>query len=157
MESLIKKLGMPFVVLVWSAFYFSEVIQYSERNHYLIKPCFYLMVTLFIVNTVTDLLEWKREQKIKSNTMSNADESIDKHRKGLRLVIILLSMAAYVFFLPYLGYTVSSLVLLLFILGLMKVNKPMPLVVLPVTMVVLLYSIFKIFLGIPLPTGFIGF
>lgn len=38
MGSLIKKLALPAIVLLWSAAYFIEVAGYSKKNQYLIKP-----------------------------------------------------------------------------------------------------------------------
>ena len=63
MGSLIKKLALPAIVLLWSAAYFIEVAGYSKKNQYLIKPVFIVMVILFVVNTFTDIREWRREQE----------------------------------------------------------------------------------------------
>lgn len=63
MGSLIKRLAIPAIVLLWSATYFLEVAEYSKKNQYLIKPVFIVMVILFAVNTFTDIREWKMERK----------------------------------------------------------------------------------------------
>ncbi len=62
MGSLIKKLALPAIVLLWSAAYFIEVAGYSKKNQYLIKPVFIVMVILFVVNTFTDIREWRENR-----------------------------------------------------------------------------------------------
>lgn len=165
MSALIKRLALPAMVLIWSASYFIEVSGYSKKNQYLIKPVFIVMVLLFIVNTITDVREWKKEQREKKELyQETAGRSPDmtgptaeEKQTLLRSFFVVLSMAVYIVVMPYLGFVISTIVLVVFLLALMQVRKPIPMILLPVLLTGVLYAAFKIGLHIPLPAGFLGF
>lgn len=165
MSALIKRLALPAMVLIWSASYFIEVSGYSKKNQYLIKPVFIVMVLLFIVNTITDVREWKKEQREKKELyQETAGRSPDmtgptaeEKQTLLRSFFVVLSMAVYIVVMPYLGFVISTIVLVVFLLALMQVRKPIPMILLPVLLTGVLYAAFKMGLHIPLPAGFLGF
>lgn len=165
MSALIKRLALPAMVLIWSASYFIEVSGYSKKNQYLIKPVFIAMVLLFIVNTITDVREWKKEQREKMELYQEAagrspdmtGPTAEEKQTLLRSFFVVLSMAVYIVVMPYLGFVISTIVLVVFLLALMQVRKPIPMILLPVLLTGVLYAAFKIGLHIPLPAGFLGF
>lgn len=165
MSALIKRLALPAMVLIWSASYFIEVSGYSKKNQYLIKPVFIAMVLLFIVNTITDVREWKKEQREKKELYQEAagrspdmtGPTAEEKQTLLRSFFVVLSMAVYIVVMPYLGFVISTIVLVVFLLALMQVRKPIPMILLPVLLTGVLYAAFKMGLHIPLPAGFLGF
>lgn len=162
MSSLFKRLALPVIVLLWSASYFIEVLGYSKKNQYLIKPVFIAMVILFLINTVTDVLEWKKEQRQiqgaeKGDVRRPSVMEAEEKRTLLRSLLVVLSMAAYIIVMPYLGFVISTVALVVFLLALMQVRQPLPMILLPLILTGILFAAFKIGLHIPLPAGFLGF
>lgn len=162
MESLIKKLAIPGVILVWAAVYFSEVITYSERNQYLIKPVFFVMLALFVVNTFADYWQWRGQRltfkpHAEGGKHQQKKTSQEEKRGYARIGTVLVLMSLYVAALPHLGFAISTVLLVLALLKFMRVNKLLPLCLVPSLLALFLYLVFKTFLGIPLPTGFLGF
>ena len=152
MGSLIKKLALPAIVLLWSAAYFIEVAGYSKKNQYLIKPVFIVMVILFVVNTFTDIREWRREQESGKGASQISQEEKQVLLKSLFVVV---SMAVYVILMPHIGFIITTAVLLAVLL--MQVREFLPLILLPLIVTGILYAVFKTGLHIPLPAGFLGF
>lgn len=154
MGSLIKRLAIPAIVLLWSATYFIEVAGYSKKNQYLIKPVFIVMVVLFVVNTFTDIREWKREREENKGALQISQEEKQVLFKSFLVVV---SMAVYVIVMPHLGFIITTAVLLAVLLLIMQVKKPLPYILLPLIVTGILYAVFKLGLHIPLPAGFLGF
>lgn len=154
MGSLIKRLAIPAIVLLWSATYFLEVAEYSKKNQYLIKPVFIVMVILFAVNTFTDIREWKMERKKNKGALQISQEEKQVLFKSLLVVV---SMTVYVIVVPYFGFIITTVVLMTVLLLIMQVKKSMSYILLPLVVTGILYAVFKIGLRIPLPVGFLGF
>lgn len=154
MGSLIKRLAIPAIVLLWSATYFIEVVGYSKKNQYLIKPVFIVMVILFAVNTFTDIREWKREREENKGALQISQE---EKQVLIRSFFVVASMAVYVVIMPHLGFIITTVALLAVLLLIMQVSKPLPYILLPLIVTGILYAVFKIGLHIPLPAGFLGF
>ena len=154
MGSLIKKLALPAIVLLWSAAYFIEVAGYSKKNQYLIKPVFIVMVILFVVNTFTDIREWRREQESGKGASQISQEEKQVLLKSLLVVV---SMAVYVILMPHIGFIITTAVLLAVLLLIMQVREFLPLILLPLIVTGILYAVFTTGLHIPLPAGFLGF
>ncbi len=154
MGSLIKRLAIPAIVLLWSATYFIEVVGYSKKNQYLIKPVFIVMVILFAVNTFTDIREWKREREENKGALQISQE---EKQVLIRSFFVVASMAVYVVIMPHLGFIITTVALLAVLLLIMQVRKPLPYILLPLIVTGILYAVFKIGLHIPLPAGFLGF
>lgn len=154
MGSLIKRLAIPAIVLLWSATYFIEVVGYSKKNQYLIKPVFIVMVILFAVNTFTDIREWKREREENKGELQISQE---EKQVLIRSFFVVASMAVYVVIMPHLGFIITTVALLAVLLLIMQVSKPLPYILLPLIVTGILYAVFKIGLHIPLPAGFLGF
>lgn len=173
MSSLVKRLALPAIVLIWSASYFVEVLGYSKKNQYLIKPVFIAMAILFAVNAITDVMEWKKEQRDAGKREIREKETgeretgaeaaarspvpAEERQTLLRSLFVVLSMAAYILILPHLGFVISTVLLAAGLLLLMQVRKLPVLILLPVILTGVLYAAFKLGLHIPLPAGFLGF
>lgn len=153
---LLKKMALPTVVLLWAAAYYIEVMGYSAKNHRMIQPIFWVMVLLYVINGITDYREWKREQAGGTAAKDAAPARMDR-TQAAKLVALIGCMAAYVLLLNVTGFVLTTVVFTCAVLLLMGERKWYLLVGIPVLLAAVLYVAFKIALGIPLPTGFLGF
>jgi putative tricarboxylic transport membrane protein len=69
------------------------------------------------------------------------------------LLLIVVSIIAYIFVLPYAGYIVSCFLVLLAVLKIGKVRGWITPIIVSVLTPAVFYSIFKIALSVPLPSG----
>ena len=107
-----------------------------------------------MVNTFTDIREWKREREENKGALQISQEEKQVLFKSFLVVV---SMAVYVIVMPHLGFIITTAVLLAVLLLIMQVKKPLPYILLPLIVTGILYAVFKLGLHIPLPAGFLGF
>jgi hypothetical protein len=69
------------------------------------------------------------------------------------LILIVVSIIVYIFILPYAGYIISSFLVLLAVLKIGKVDGWITPIIISMLTPIVLYSIFKIALSVPLPPG----
>lgn len=160
-DFLLKKMALPTIVLIWAASYYVEVMGYSEKNHKLIQPVFWVIVLLYIINGVTDYREWKASQKDKADQPAQPKEklsleALDWNGTG-KIVAAIAAMVIYVAMLDILGFVISTLLFVAAILFVMGERRWFLLVGVPTVLDIILYVVFRIALSIPLPTGFLGF
>ena len=138
---LIQRLGPPFLILLWSLSYFFEIHDQGTQDQMLIRPVFYIMVILFIVNAITDFIELK-----KNNT-----DSFSISDGTQKILCYVVAVACYILILPYMGFIVASIIFLLGSLYLLGVRKKSMLLGLPIVMSMFLYIMFVELLQVPLP------
>lgn len=150
-DFLLKKMALPTVVLVWAASYYVEVMGYSEKNHRLIQPVFWIMVLLYIINGITDYREWK------STKTEQAEDTSSPKPFDRKIIAVIVAMVAYVVLLNIFGFVISTLLFVAAVLFLMGERRWYLLIGIPIALVAVLYVVFRIALSIPLPIGFLGF
>jgi hypothetical protein len=69
------------------------------------------------------------------------------------LILIVVSIIVYIFILPHAGYIISSFLVLLAVLKIGKVDGWITPIIISMLTPIVLYSIFKIALSVPLPPG----
>jgi hypothetical protein len=156
MFALIQKIIVPTAAMIWASLYFFEVLQLSERNQYLIRPVFYIMLGLYIVNTVTDYFDWKKLKTI--------EEKGEKKPIGLfkdvnylkTLGLVVLTSAGYIALMKPLGFVLSTVVYLFLQLIILKSTNKIMIIGLPIILTVVVFLIFRQVLGVPLPRGILG-
>jgi hypothetical protein len=156
MLPLIQKIMVPSLVMIWASFYFFEVIKLSERNQYLIRPVFYIMLVLFIINTFTDYFDWKNAkmtQKEGKVEASGIFKDLD-YLKTLALVVLL--SAGYIATMRTLGFVLSTAIYLLLQVIVLKSKNKLVIVGLPIALTIIVFLIFRQILGVPLPRGILG-
>lgn len=150
-DFLLKKMALPTVVLVWAASYYVEVMGYSEKNHRLIQPVFWIMVLLYVINGITDYREWKSTQT------EPAEDTSSPKPFDRKIIAVIVAMVAYVVLLNIFGFVISTLLFVAAVLFLMGERRWYLLIGIPIALVAVLYVVFRIALSIPLPIGFLGF
>ena len=144
-----QRIGLPFLLLVLGGIYFLEVSQGRAQDMLLIRPVFYCMLVLFCINAATDL-----RAILKANTKGESRESGDTSlRKILPFAVLAIGFVAA---LPFLGFIFSSLVYLVLILRVFKVEEKKVLIVLPLVVSISLYLLFVYVFGVELPVSFLG-
>lgn len=77
-------------------------------------------------------------------------------RQGLASVLIFIPLTfAYIFAWKYIGYWISTLAYIALGLLVLRERKWQVLLVLPTGITLLIYAVFKVLLGVPLPTRFL--
>lgn len=156
MLTLIQKIMVPTVVMIWASLYFFEVIKLSERNQYLIRPVFYIMLMLFVINTFTDYFDWKnakmteKEGEVKTFGIF---KDLD-YLKTLALVVLL--SAGYIAVMTTLGFVLSTAIYLFLQLVVLKSKNKIVIIGLPIALTIIVFLIFRQILGVPLPRGILG-
>jgi hypothetical protein len=154
MASLLQKIMIPTIVMVWGTFYLFEVMQLHIRNQYLIRPAYFILLALYIFNTYHDVRKWKKEQE---KSAGQVRESFKVPAEMKTLVIIALITVGYLVIMPLVGFTFSTIAYLVVLLLALNVRKMLTLIFFPTTLTIFVYVVFRIFLRLPLPGGFIGF
>jgi hypothetical protein len=115
----------------------------------LIKPVYYLMVVLFVINAATDMRSILRE-KGGDKTRKEA-ESLKKILFFAGLTVLLVAA------LPCAGFLISSTLFIFLVLLMFKVESKAVLYTMPIVVAGVLYLLFEYFFGVELPTGVLGF
>ena len=149
MLQIVQRIGIPFILLLLGTAYFLEGMAGKPKDMMLIKPVFCLMVVLFCINAATDLRSILRNK--------NKDRAMDEENDSLKKIMPFAGMAILlVASLPFLGFLLSSLVFLFFVLLIFKVDNKAVLFVMPPVVSVSLYILFSSAFGVDLPVGFLG-
>lgn len=170
MLGLIQTIIMPTIAMIWASVYFLEVMQLSEKNQYLIRPVFFIMVVLYVINTLGDVKKWKETQAEREKLLAESEGEecpkeielariANKERKEdlIQLAMILGVSLIYLLIMPRLGFIISTILFLFAQLIVLKADKGPMLIVLPLVLTVVLHLAFTKILGIPLPVGILRF
>jgi hypothetical protein len=76
--------------------------------------------------------------------------------RSRQLMVVFVALVVAVLLVPVLGFLVSFFVLSLFISGVVERRPWVPSLVISLAAVLVVYAVFVLFLGVPLPTGLIG-
>ena len=114
-----------------------------------IRPVFYLLIVLFIVNGVNDFRSFKRSSKAASKPK---DDEETKNVIGFILLVL-----AYLLLVTYVGFIIMSVVFLLSCLWLFGVKNKAILTFMPIGVSLFLYVLFAVWFGVPLPEGLLNF
>ena len=144
-----QKTIIPFGILVWACIYFNEIRSQSLEDQMFIRPVFYLLIVLFIVNGVNDFRSFKRSSKAASKPK---DDEETKNVIGFILLVL-----AYLLLVTYVGFIIMSVVFLLSCLWLFGVKNKAILTFMPIGVSLFLYVLFAVWFGVPLPEGLLNF
>jgi len=154
MASLLQKIAIPTIVMVWATFYLFEVMELHVRNRYLIRPTYFVLLALYIFNTYTDIRKWKKARAISTEQMV---ESFKIPVEIKTLAVIALITVGYLAIMPTVGFIFSTIAYLAILLLALNERKMFTLVFFPIVLTVGVYVVFRLFLRLPLPVGFVGF
>jgi cell division protein FtsW (lipid II flippase) len=150
MLQIAQRIGIPFLLLVMALAYFLEVRGQRDQDLMLIKPVFYLLVVLFIINAITDLRDILRKKNNEA-VQTGEKESLKKILSFAALTVALIVA------LPYMGFLVSAMLFIFAALLMSRVENKLILYAMPICVPLVLYVIFEYAFGVELPIGFFGF
>jgi len=154
MASLLQKIMIPTIVMIWATFYLFEVMQLHIRNQHLIRPAYFILLALYIFNTYGDVRKWKKEQ---AKSVGQTGEGFKIPAEMKTLAIIAIITVGYLVIMPLTGFTFSTIAYLAVLLLALNVRKMLTLIFFPLALTIFVYVVFRIFLRLPLPGGFVGF
>lgn len=151
MIKLIQRIALSVVTMGWAIWYLADTASRSEKAVLLIRPVVFVMFALFLINVYRDYKKWSAESAGKPATFEFATT------KEVKTAFLCFGAAAvYILLMSVLGFILSTAFFLAGAFMVLKA-KPVPSVIVSVTMTCLLYVTFDILLKMPMPTGFLGF
>ncbi|SRR6056297_2467496 len=153
MVALFQKLIMPILAMLWASLYFFEVLQLSEKNQYLIKPVFFIMLILFVANTVGDVKEWKKNRKKISKSKENEEDQAKRIKNLKTIGLVVLISVVYLLLLRPIGFIIATFLYLTAEIFVLKTENKVLLVVIPLITTAVLFLLFTKVLTVPLPRG----
>lgn len=163
---ILKKLTTPTLIMAWSLYYFIEVSGKPHLAGVFIKPVFWIMVALYVLIVLMDIRDCKDEEKAEAESFASTSEEEkaeilakeEAAKKDVQRTLVCVGSAvAYILIQPYLGFVLSTTLMLFGLFCWLKAPKKVLAFVLAAAVAVGMYALFKIGLKVPLPTGFIGF
>ena len=163
---LLKKLITPTLIMGWSLYYFIEVSGKKEIAGIFVKPVFWIMAALYVLIVLMDARSCRDEEKAEAQAFASASEEekaeIRKKRESSkkdvqRTLVCIGSAIAYILIQPYLGFVISTVLLLFGLFCWLKAPNKVLAFVLAAAVAGGMYALFKIGLKVPLPKGFLGF
>ena len=134
----------PTLIMLWSTSYFVSLLAHGRGTTILIRPIYYSMVVLYIINAFTDYLEWKKGKIIL--------EPIPK------IVVLYVGMVAlYIFLMPKIGFLVTTTAFMYASFAFLKVRSKILFCITPVIFTLFLYILFYRAFAVPLPKGIFPF
>ena len=142
--SFLKAMILPTVILAWSAYYIFSIKDTTFKDLILIRPVFFIMVVLYIINAASDYRE-----------VSDSGEKRSPIPR--KMILFVLGVIVYPILVPFIGFILCTPIFMFYSLMILDVKNKVRLIGLPVIFTVALYVIFKIGFSVPLPTGFLPF
>lgn len=155
MSSLIQRTIVPTIAMIWATMYFFEVSKLPPKNGYLIRPAFYIMLLLYVINTATDFIQWKKRRD--SGKEEAVKMSAEEKSNLFTLGITFLITVVYVGLMSTLGFIISTIVYLFTELYILKTKNKLVLFALPVILSIVVFFMFTEGFSVPLPRGIFGF
>jgi len=139
---------IPLGILVWACTYFNEIRSQSLQDQMFIRPVFYLLAVLFIVNGVNDFRSFSKSSQVAAKPKDDEDT-----KKVIGFILLVL---VYLLLVTYVGFIITSVVFLFSCLLLFGVKSKVLLVFMPLGVSLFLYVLFAVWFGVPLPEGLLN-
>jgi hypothetical protein len=140
---------IPLGILVWACTYFNEIRSQSLQDQMFIRPVFYLLAVLFIVNGVNDFRSFSKGSQVAAKSKDDGDT-----KKVIGFILLVL---VYLLLVTYVGFIITSVVFLFSCLLLFEVKSKVILIFMPLGVSLFLYLLFAVWFGVPLPEGLLNF
>jgi len=114
-----------------------------------IRPVFYLLAVLFIVNGVNDFRSFSKSSQVAAKSKDDGDT-----KKVIGFILLVL---VYLLLVTYVGFIITSVVFLFSCLLLFEVKSKVILIFMPLGVSLFLYLLFAVWFGVPLPEGLLNF
>lgn len=146
------ELLVPLVMFGYATYYYIEVrgLPKPETNLLLIGPIYWMMAIAVISYFIVSYLKFARANKPQKQEKSDLEVT---DRKAT--VAFLGLTCAYVFCIAWMGFVFSSWLYMLLLLVAFSVTRKTVLLFLPLLTALFIYATFDLWLGIPLPKGWL--
>jgi len=163
MKKFLSKMIIPTIILGWATYYIISVLKFKPLNLVLIRPVYFVMLGLYIINGVIDYFACRKEEKMK-NVAANTAESKEKRSfvevvkelaaaKQSKIVYIFIMILLYALLLKPVGFIIVNLLFLFGVLFVMGERKVWKLIAIPIVVTAAMYMVFVVGLKILLPAG----
>ncbi len=133
----------PVLILLFSVGIFVQSFSYDIRDRFWPQGLA-VLIFIFCIPLIIGALKTKPRE--------TAKDKQDKHGQNLVWIAILLTII-YLYAAEWLGYFISTALLMLALLLVFGERSKLMLTVLPLGTMIVIYGVFYLFLNIPLPTG----
>ncbi|MBR6114233.1 MAG: tripartite tricarboxylate transporter TctB family protein [Oscillospiraceae bacterium] len=160
---LLKRLVTPTLMMGWAIYYFIEICGKKASAGYFIKPIFWVMALLYCLIVFMDARDCRDEAEAEKTADSPeqrqaGEEKAAAQRADLKRTAICIGSAfAYIFILPYLGFILSTTLVLFGLFWWLGSGNKLLTFVYAAGVALGMYLLFKTGLKVPLLTGFLGF
>jgi len=161
MTKFLKKMIIPTLIMVWATIFLLEVLQYPPKNYILIKPLYFVMLAFYVINGILDFFACKKDgafakdpDKVAISMKEYTQRFLKSENARIALVFASLFIASILF--NILGFFIVVPLLALSILLIAGIRSWKPMVIVPLTLVVVLFLIFKVGLNVRIPYGIFG-
>lgn len=142
-------------ILIFTLIYFVDVSSLNNpQDRLMVSPVIWIIIILY---PIIIWQEWKENKKRKNDEQlqeqSEDDETSAKLNK--RILLFMVSTLVYLAVMSYLGFIISTIIYMPFLMWVLGTKSKKVLVVLPIAFTILLFFLFNNLLGIPLPQGFL--
>lgn len=146
------ELLVPLVMFGYATYYYIEVrsLPKSKTNLLLIGPIYWMMAIAVVSYFIVSYVKYVRANKPQKQEKSELEVTDKK-----ATVAFLGLTCAYVFSLGWLGFVFSSWLYMLLLLIAFSVTRKAVLLFLPLLTALFIYVTFDVWLGIPLPKGWL--
>lgn len=152
MTRLIKKIFIPTIIFAWSVCYYIEILGAKASAGYFVKPVFWILAVLYVIIMAKEFLAWKAEiPKEAAERENKQDEEL------MRTAICIGSAVIYLVVMPWLGFIISTVLLLFGLFCWLKAPNKIGAFVLAVAITAGIYALFNFGLKVPLYKGIINF
>lgn len=146
-----RKLLIPTGIILWSTWYYIEVMGKPKTAHVLVQPLFYLLLILYALICYTD---YKEHFNGKSQSHDAADKARPQEKRTAVVTLgCMIAATAYLISMPYLGFIFSTIVFLAASFCFLGARYKLWAIAAAALLAIALNAVFKIFLEVPLPTG----
>lgn len=151
LKILLQRLFPLFLMSSWAGYYLNEVLKQNPRSQYLIRPVCGGAAILTILILRGEIKRYRSERKAKDYSATKIFRTEWAAYRGMGLCVA--TTACYLLLLPVIGFLPST-VLFLFTGFTSLKARIFPSAAISVVLTALVYYVFKVFLGVPLPSGF---
>ena len=161
MKKFLQKMIIPTAIMIWATWYFFSVSKMKKLDSVLIRPIYFILAALFVVNAISDYIEAKKETEAeKKSAPENEEKKTFKEilkcfvqSSAFRIVLIFVLIMLYALLLKKVGFIIVNTLFVLGVLLIMGERKVWKLIVIPIVVTAAMYAIFVLGLKILLPKG----
>lgn len=166
MKKYLQKMIIPTAIMIWATWYFISVSKMKAMDSVLIRPIYIILAVLFVINSVTDFIQFRKQSKAEKDIPaeepveeSKEESTVRNHVKKFldssagKIILIFLQILLYALLMKKIGFLIVNTLFIFGVLLVMGERKVWKLIVIPIVVTVAMYAIFVLGLKVLLPKG----